>query len=265
MKIIEVIILSTLCSTITAFGIFTVWQFGWDSDNMFVDFWKNLLLVVIPVLITVYASKTIVNSWQIQKEKSEIRKNLLVEFDEGYSQLGQFMFELFYKIRYSYVDQSKIKFGSVLTVEEGIDFPTDVNQQPLAKFKDDILGLLESFSKSNTAQTKFLSSVILYFDKASDIMKECDKSNTHGKDLNVLLHQIIHSTNKKDFVSSCKLFGEINQKMIQRNNFIRIMIVYEKMKNPEDGMNPEFVEGFKTSIAQIESSSQDKTLLNSEP
>jgi len=242
------------------------------------EFFENVFLILAPVIITLVGSKYIVNSWQIQKEKSELRKNLLSEFDEGFSQLGQYMFELFYKIRYAYVDQSKIKIGTDPPIDKMIVFPEDVNQQPLAKFKDELIGLLEAFSKSNSAQTKFTSSLVLYFDNASEIMQECTISNEFGKDLNILLHQIINSTNKTDFINSCIQFNEINKKQYQKNNFIRIMLVYEKIKNPEKGMNQEFIEGFKKypdfqttsksktkkSKSQTDSSSQDKNQQDSE-
>ena len=107
MKIFEVIIISTICSAITVLTILAISGFGDFIDKELEDFGKNLLLVIIPVLITVYSSKTIVNSWQIQKEKSEIRKKLLEDFDEGYSYVGQYMFELYYKMQDFYLKRNE--------------------------------------------------------------------------------------------------------------------------------------------------------------
>ncbi len=177
------------------------------------------------------------------------------------------MFDLFYKIRYSYVKQSKIKLGmDDENIEDIIDFPADVNEQPLARFGNEINNLLKAFSKSNTAQTKFYSSLYLYFDNTSEIIEDCAISNTFGKDLNILLHEIINATNKSDFINACSLYNGINTQQMQKNNFVRIMLVYEKIKNPEKGMNQDFIEGFKVHPTPKESSSsENNTPQDSEP
>ena len=242
--------------------------YRWFVDNL--DFWKNFLLVIIPVIITVYSSKFIVYSWQIQKEKSELRKSILSEFDESYPKLGQWMFETFFKIRYSYIDHSKIEYDKSKTMEEVIIFPDSIIEQPLKKFGHVLDEIHKEVNRFNFSTTKLFSSLILYFDNEPEIRKECVICGDYGNQLYKLLHQIIYSKNKEDFFKFCSEYGRINKLQIQKMNFIRIMLVYEKIKNPEKGITPKFLKGLNhnsitlNSRVEKSSTSQDNILLNSE-
>lgn len=241
--------------------------YQWFLSNL--DFWQNFLLVIIPVLITIGSSKWIVNSWQIQKEKSELRKNILSEFDESYPKLGQYMFETFFKIRYAYVDPSKVEYDKPTRLEDLV-FPDEVEAQPLKKFNHILEEIHSEFSIFNSATTKFLSSVTLYFDNISEIRDECKIINEYGSKLYKLLHQIIYSQNKEDFIKWCREYEKINKLQLEKINFVKIILVYERIKNPEKNMSLKFLKGFKQNPSTIyskprkNSSYQDNTLSNSE-
>ena len=70
------------------------------------DFLKELILVFVPVAATIIFSKIFLNSWQIRKEKFELRKQILTEFDKTFPKANTAMYYLYSKISDEYMDKS---------------------------------------------------------------------------------------------------------------------------------------------------------------
>jgi len=214
------------------------------------DFFENLILVIAPVLITIYGSNRIISSWQMQKEKSELRKSILHEFDQTHPKLGQFMFEMFYKIRYSYIDYSRVRHDQI-TTSDILVFPSDKHEQPLSRFGNMLNELLIKQSEFNAADTKFRSTIMTYFDNIEDFSTTLQQCNEFGHIIYKLLHEIIYSTDESEFKRLYKKFEEIHSEQQKKFAVIRIMIIYEKLKNLDKGMSPKFIEGFSNKSSKI--------------
>jgi len=201
------------------------------------------MLVIIPVVISIIGSKLIVSSWQTQKEKSEIKKSILHEFDQTHPKYGQFMFQMFYKIRYSYIDFSKVKHDERATYDL-VKFPSETKEQPLARFGHMLEVLNQAQWEFNTNNTKFNSTIMIYFDNTEDFFNVFDKCDKLAVSQYALLHEIIYTTDDSKFKNLCEKFLEIKDEHKQKMSVIKIMIIYEKIKNTDKGMSKKFIKGF---------------------
>jgi len=223
-----------------------------------IDYLKELSLVIFPIIIPVFVgligSKKIIHSWQIQKDKQAIRKKILDEFNMSYPKLSNHYHFLFNKIRFHYVDKTKLPNGQN-TYQDSIVFPNELSEQPLQKFKE-IPNLMENEQeKFYTNFDKFQSNIILFFESFANFQQDLDIIAELQNNLELELIKILQSKTREEFIQSCINFQELKVKLGQKFNFIRTMIVYEKIYNPEKGLSKSFFKvdkGFEANPSDTE-------------
>jgi hypothetical protein len=181
----------------------------------------------------------IIHSWQIQKDKQIIRKQILDEFDNTYPELRNHFFSVFDKIRIEYTDKTKLPDGTH-TYEEAIVFPTNADEQPLKKFESSFSSLENNRSQFRINFDKFSSSLILYFESFADFKQDLDVLADLQTHLDLALNGVLRSKSRDDFITSCVKFETINKQLSQKFTFVRTMVVYEKIYNPDGGLSDSF-------------------------
>ena len=73
------------------------------------DFLRDMILVLIPTIVGAITSKFIINSWQSRKEKNDIKRKILTEYDDHvaktFSLIGIFVEQVVPEINNSPIDE----------------------------------------------------------------------------------------------------------------------------------------------------------------
>lgn len=131
---------------IFSYGLFFVFlllipivSFQQQDDNGIVDpwgfndrFWKDLILVIIPIIFGIITTIKLTDRWQIRKEKLDIRRKILEEFDNT---IVRYAFRLTTFNRVLSQQYTKIKEDTTLNQYGRIDnldisFPTNPDEYP---------------------------------------------------------------------------------------------------------------------------------------
>jgi len=170
------------------------------------DFWQEIVLVVLPVVIPViigaYTASRVTDSWQIKREKFKLRREILEEFDKTFSKYHHICRTFILKLEHEYSHlTSASKIDELTPTISGVkyDFPTEESKQPLERFKETHDEYLSKVFEINSHISKFKSTLRLYFQDYDSLENELEKLRDDATIDYILIENTFISKNLADF------------------------------------------------------------------
>ena len=171
------------------------------------EFFKDIILIAIPVIIGLFAVKYIPNEWQQYRFKVSLKKEIIDTFvksvkkdfviqDTAHIQLVQ---------HYSVSEQSIDPNTGGVT--HRIVFPTESNEQPLIALKGEYNEFKKEHKEIKLDGETLVSKMRLYFDSEL-VAEEFLKLNIQAGKCHQCIRQGFESKNKEDFLLSIRTFSK---------------------------------------------------------
>lgn len=175
--------------------------------NFDYQFLKSIILVLIPTGIGAYVTTVLTNSWQSKKEKNEIKRKILSDYDnhapKTYSLIGTFHDKIFRE----YVDHGESNFVK----EEGRTHYKVINisetNPPIQKFPTICHKFIDEYWEASYAANQFLRSLRLYYHD-EELEKEHEKLVERLGITYLMTEKLIYATNTPDFLHHLKEIDE---------------------------------------------------------
>ena len=170
------------------------------------EFFKDIILIAIPVIIGLFVAKLVPNEWQQYRFKVSLKKEIfdlyvksvkksLVVLDTAHIQLTQ---------HYSVSEQSIDPNTGKIT--HTIVFPTDTNEQPLIALKDEYDEFKKEMKETKLNGETLVSKMGLYFDSKL-IAEEFRKMNLQAGKCSQYIRLGFESTDKESFLTNLNAFS----------------------------------------------------------
>lgn len=193
-------------------------------------FVKEIVLVFVPVAATIIFSKLFLNSWQTRKEKFELRKKILNEFDKTFPYIINRLYNLSFKVNAKYVKtEINLKTNEETKV---VTIPENEDEKPYNVFKDEIEELKNSFHDVNQSTASLRSSMIIYFKDDSTIKEKIKELQDISNLLYHLFLKMIYS-NAENYEKCEEKFGTAFSDSFELQNNCRKLLADEKLKDPK--------------------------------
>ncbi len=127
--------------------------------NFDCDFLKQLILLGIPIGVGIYTSKKLTNSYQKNKEKSDLRRRVLSEFTASYTKKYT-MIKIFYSLIHEQYHVATIEQGMV---KQNKNLPDDPDDIPSKKYSDKRNDFAEEFADISFSSNVFWRSLGFYY------------------------------------------------------------------------------------------------------
>lgn len=126
------------------------------------EFIKQIILVSIPVIAGIITSKLLTNSWQIKKEKMEIKRKILDELDRSYGRYYSLLANFTNHIYRGYDDWATRFDANGKPHPPQIIFPSNLDDFPINKFKKEFQEFLKNYDDIAYSETSFGTSLALH-------------------------------------------------------------------------------------------------------
>src|SRR3989442_1949676 len=124
---------------------------------------KDIILVSIPVVGAVITTVLTTDAWQKNKERSEIKRKILLEFSESigrtYTMLGEFDGQIYN----SYLDVTTALDGKDGTPDLKLVFPENDDEKPFRKYNDKWQKFEKNFWDLIYLENNFIRSIRFYY------------------------------------------------------------------------------------------------------
>lgn len=157
---------------------------------------RDVIIVLIPSSMGMITSKWITNSWQQRKEDTEIKRKILEQMDESYHMTYSLIANFVNHVHRGYDDYTPRYDANGKMLPQQVIFPTNNNDMPFNKFKDEFLRFQKEYDSISYAENRFGSSLALYF---PSLLNQLDKVN---QTLEIAFHTAIklyHCQDKMSF------------------------------------------------------------------
>lgn len=191
------------------------------------EFLKNVVLVIIPTLIGVFSSKFIINSWQIRKEKFNIKKEILKEFDltipKARHNMQKFAWNLIDFTEQDLKNTHQKKY-SVESIEHQKKSKKDIekNYQHFLEIQKEIFDAISNFK----------SSLLLYFTNNDELQKLFEQLITEMDSTIFALDQMYQIDDTIVFNKNEKEFWNLISKSQENYQSFRKVIIRSKLSEP---------------------------------
>jgi hypothetical protein len=173
-------------------------------------FFKDIVLVAIPTTATAFTSKWITNSWQTKKQKNELKRKILTEYEESFVAIHTLTGIFAITIYDSYRE-------SVIVDKDGghifpLKFPQEDNEKPSKKFYDKYRKMVEEAYALNYKINHFRTNILLYYQGYPELYDKAGKllDLAHGLFASMLI--LFYSNNEQDFINNDKKFVDKSEK-----------------------------------------------------
>jgi hypothetical protein len=198
-----------------------------NDNNNVVNQLIQITGVLGSIVIGTFGTRFIVNNWQERKEISEIRKEILKNYQESIVDYLVLMETFVAKIvlRYVSTNDKGVRINRLnellpygFTYELPSDFTTkeihhqtfsfpDRNEKNNQEFLDSEFKKFEQqFLSKRTSVTKFTSGVRQYYQNGKDLYKQLEALWNKIMISHILLHMMMRAQEEKDFISLAKDF-----------------------------------------------------------
>jgi len=216
-----------------------------DNDDSTVNELIQLIGVLGGIAIPTAGARFIVNNWQQKKETSEIRKEILVNFQESIKDYIVLMDTFVAKIllRFTSTNEGEYKLNDILPygyklyghiqvpeIIQSLTFSVpDRNLENEDFLESEFKKFEEVFFNKRGSVTKFLSGVRQYYEKEEILTKKV----YHLWDELMILHHLIciimRTKNQNEFVSLVKEFNTILEMSFEEMKEFDHLLVMEKI------------------------------------
>ena len=229
MSIIILTSLSTNCyaENFNLTGNVTLTQKDSKSDpNQ--DFLRSITLTLIPIGAGYLVAHFSTNHWQDRKDKinkkQKIVESILKDYDESFKKEGVLLDAFADKIYETYLvydnpEKNRLKSKSYsrhnLEVDAFIDFPQNIEKQPLAKFGVDYKKLLTNIDACIEIGNHLYSQLRMYYENSQDIITNLDSLADKLIDGSVVLSRLLHCKTDKDLEKYYNIYQNVSSEIIE--------------------------------------------------
>jgi len=192
---------------LTIIVVQTIVIFNSDISKFFeADFYKEILLVLIPSMIGLITAKWVSNSWQQRKERNEIRKNTITEFTESFAKKYSMVGEFIGLLHNNYIDPALTIQNPNGTIKFVFKFPVNDAEKPFNKYAKEWELFKKEYWQLVYPSNKFLTSFRFYFDE-----KEIDTAiGISEEKMNSVFHMTSLFVYAKDLTEFKKWYSNMN-------------------------------------------------------
>lgn len=212
-----------------------------------VDWWEllaDILIIAVPLavpaVIGAFASKYIINSWQVKKEEFNLkkdqyalRKQILGDFENSYvaelSVLEKFVTKItdYYTNNYTLVSEEKKNITFSMT------FPKGGTEHPLKKFSNEYDEFKKEKSKIDDIKWKFFSTIRIYYN-LGDIEEHMVKISGASSFATQMTHVYIYSKTEEEFHKNYDIAYKAFNSLREANHVLGHLLANKKMRKPPE-------------------------------
>lgn len=197
-----------------------------------IEFLEKIILIAIPLIIAIIGSKLVINSWQIKKEKFNLRLEILKDFSKTYPYGLSISSRFYQKLTSNYVIFPKNTKAKGEIIQGVLDFPINNENLPKEKFSEEHKQMIDEITEINFNSTLFVSSIELYFEESNNIIKQFDKIAKCMNGVDQSLYDMVNSSQKEEF-EKANLNYHMHNKALRKEIFEgQKLLINSKMKNP---------------------------------
>jgi len=165
------------------------------------DLFKQILLVIIPIIGGAMSVYKITNSWQKHKDKIEMKEKVILAFEKAAKDVFNIQYNFYIKLvtKYTIIQNTDRLIGTGEIDIKIKKYPLELNEQPLKFFEKEHNEMQESLLKSRYDGSHFLTLLKFYYE--DKILKnDYDKLKRQLKEGAIILDKIINLTRDNDFI-----------------------------------------------------------------
>ena len=182
-------------------------------------FFTDIVLVLIPAIAGIITAWKITDRWQTKKERNEIKRKILAEYDDHtaktYSLIGIFID----KMLRSYAIHTETKVIKEKGVSEYTIELKNESENPYNKFSVECKKFVDEYWELSYLGNRFITSLQLYYGDR-ELVKEHEKIVEQFGIAYLLCEKFIHVKNAKEFIEYRK---SINKELEEIKNLMSIL------------------------------------------
>jgi len=196
------------------------------------DFFKQIIIVIIPIVLGFFVSNRVLHSWQLRKEQFQLKRNILEEFDKTIPYSRSLIFSFYHEVlRYC---SSVPQFSKTKQEKYLIKFDTNkINSNPISKeFEEKYEEFSRKYREVDLEINRFSSTVMLYF-KDESIKKKFSNLLQDDVKLKLSFDKLFYSIGIKEFLKNFDLFEKSYKENSNAIFKFRSVLIDGKLKNPQ--------------------------------
>lgn len=198
------------------------------------QFFKDIILVAMPTVAAFFTSKYVANAWQIKNEQISLKRKILSELDESFSQVLYHMKAFEAKIWSEYTVISEATYSEDGKIYNAITvIPPEEKDQPLQKFSKEIKQFRNEHLQLSEKSWKFQSTLSLYFGSGS-FAKEYNAISSQIRPATIELEKLFLSKNVKTFEEQHRVFYVYVESIATEIEKFRHELIHAKLNLPTE-------------------------------
>jgi hypothetical protein len=201
------------------------------------EFFQKMALILIPIVAGAIVTKFTTDSWQVTKEKLEIKRTILSDYEQSYKQMSLLIENFVYRIIEAYIkyaptsttekfdDYDNSKYG----IETYIEILDVFDDKPKQKLQNEFKKFNDDMGKASLIQNRFVSSVRLYFSNESLDPKRKEIENSIN-DCNDIVLKLINCNTSKEAIELYNHFKDANKVTISKMKDLEDLLVLLKFR-----------------------------------
>lgn len=193
------------------------------------DFYQQLILVIIPTVAAFVTTKFVAESWQDRKEKYRLQKEILSEIDNSILHYVNAMQIFGLQIWFEYVYAGGDPYEDEVT--EDFKFPEDNTAElPEQKFKEEFEEFDNELYRMYKTSSLFESTLDLYYGVDNNLKELWTNLRYESFHLNEKLEDLYYSTKKKEYLDAWFEFWRSMEKLRMKIAEFRTNLLERKLK-----------------------------------
>jgi len=210
------------------------------SEHFVLESIVTILVVIIPTIIGAFTSKFIINKWQekneefqLKKEKSELRKKILLEKDDSIVARFFVCHGFVSHMNEGYMKNYRFESQEKTSVKYDIEFSNQNKDLPYIKFKDDVGSFRIKYNDLSKKVWDFFSTLTVYYDN-KEIKDLIFKIFEEQSNINDSIHVLSYSKTADEYVSRLNHIIALSDVNRQSMSDLTRLMVTTPLKNIPD-------------------------------
>lgn len=208
------------------------------GENMDWNFTKSVLLILIPIITGGIATKVSTNSWQLNKEKITIKRNLLLYHEQSYKSRSMLIENFCYQIIESYIVYEKgnntIPFPNYSNPDYQITaflkLSDPEKEKPIVKYVKEYENFQSKKYDATFFANMFMSSYRLYYEKNQQLEDELGRLEKDLNNAEDIMLRLMHSKSPEELLQFYDAFMIINDRIILQLKSVELQMVDLKFR-----------------------------------
>lgn len=164
-----------------------------------VNFWEELILVLIPIGAGVGTTKWLTNSWQKRDEENKVKKEILDDFGNSYERALGLTDVFFLMLMEKYTNYQEVNGIRDPNFKVYLKFPLDKRSKPVKELFESFAKFQNDIYQTNLTQAQFTSSLTLYYDDKITERELGDVADKIDSLYFIVRRLVLDSSTREDF------------------------------------------------------------------